>query len=146
MKHGYEDILKNVPHRYPFLFIDKILDFKADNSVTVAKNVSFNEAQFQGHFPERPVFPGVYIIEHIAQAACYLLAKSSGGIDNNTVYYLGRVGKFSFIHPVYPGDQIITTVKIEKKFGDSASVTAKAVVENKTVAKGELMFGAKRQG
>ncbi|MDG5816046.1 3-hydroxyacyl-ACP dehydratase FabZ [Chitinispirillales bacterium ANBcel5] len=140
----YQDILTNVPHRYPFLLIDKIEQFEADTSVTTVKNVSFDEAQFSGHFPETPVFPGVYIIENMAQSACYMLTKSSGGADKNTIYYLGRVGKLSFLRPVYPGDCLVTSVKLEKKFGVSASVIAKSTVNGKTVAKGELMFGAKK--
>ncbi|KMQ52344.1 3-hydroxyacyl-[acyl-carrier-protein] dehydratase, FabZ form [Chitinispirillum alkaliphilum] len=140
----YQDILDNVPHRFPFLLIDKIIDFKANESVTVAKNVSFDEAQFDGHFPGKPVLPGVYIVESMAQTACFLLAKSSGGLDKDTVYYLGKISKTSFMRPVFPGDQLITTVTIEKRFGDTASVVAKAKVENKTVAKGELMFGARK--
>lgn len=135
--------MKNVPHRYPFLLIDRVTEFKADESVTVLKNVSINEAQFQGHFPGNPVLPGVYIIENMAQAACFLLSKSGGGLRENAVYYLGRVNRISFMQPVIPGDQLVTVVTIDKKFGDSAMVTAKALVDGKTVAKGELMFGMK---
>ncbi len=139
----YNDILENVPHRYPFLLIDKVIDFKADESVTAVKNVSFNEAQFDGHFPGKPVLPGVYIIENMAQTACFLLAKSAGGVDKDSVYFLGKVGKVSFIKPVFPGDQLTTTVTVERRFGASASVLAKAQVNGKTVAKGELMFGVR---
>ncbi|MBD3344573.1 MAG: 3-hydroxyacyl-ACP dehydratase FabZ [Chitinivibrionales bacterium] len=138
-----EDIVKYVPHRYPFLLIDRILDYKADQSVTVLKNVSINEAQFQGHFPEKPVFPGVYIIENMAQAACFLLAKSAGGLKSDTVYVLGKVAKMSFFDLVVPGDQLKTTVEIEKKLGANAIVKARAHVEDKMVAKGELMFAAR---
>lgn len=135
--------MKNVPHRFPFLLIDRILDFKANESVTALKNVSINEAQFQGHFPGNPILPGVYIIENMAQAACFLLAKSAGGLQENAVYYLGKVKSISFLQPVIPGDQLITTVTVEKKFGDSALVNAKATVDGKVVAKGDLMFGVK---
>lgn len=138
-----QEIMKNVPHRFPFLLIDRILDFKANESVTALKNVSINEAQFQGHFPGNPILPGVYIIENMAQAACFLLAKSAGGLQENAVYYLGKVKSISFLQPVIPGDQLITTVTVEKKFGDSALVNAKATVDGKVVAKGDLMFGVK---
>lgn len=137
-----KEIMKNVPHRYPFLLLDRVLDFKENEYVTVLKNISINEAQFQGHFPGNPIFPGVYIIENMAQASCFLLTKSLGGLDENTVYYLGKVGKVSFMKPVIPGDQLITTVKITKFLGKNAAVEAKAVVDGKTVAKGEMMFGA----
>lgn len=136
-----EEIMKNVPHRYPFLLIDRVLEFTANESVTTLKNVTINEAQFQGHFPGKPIFPGVYIVENLAQSSCFLLAKSAGGIDENKVYFLGKISKVSFMKPVVPGDQLITTIKIEKIFGPSAMVSARAKVDGKTVAKGELMFG-----
>lgn len=138
-----QEIMKNVPHRFPFLLIDRVIDFKENESITVLKNVSINEAQFQGHFPGNPILPGVYIIENMAQAACFLLAKSCGGLQENAVYYLGKVKGISFMQPVIPGDQLVTNVAIEKKFGDSAMVNAKAFVNGKVVAKGELMFGMK---
>lgn len=138
-----QEIMKNVPHRFPFLLIDRILEFKENESTTALKNVSINEAQFQGHFPGNPILPGVYIIENMAQAACFLLSKSAGGLKENTVYYLGKVKTVSFMQPVVPGDQLITTVVIEKQFGDSALVNAKATVDGKLVAKGDLMFGVK---
>ena len=136
-----EEIMKNVPHRYPFLLIDKVLEFSANESVTTLKNITVNEAQFQGHFPGKPIFPGVYIIENMAQSSAFLLAKSAGGVDENKVYFLGKVNKVSFKSPVTPGDQLITTITVEKLFGTSAMVTAVSKVDDKTVAKGELMFG-----
>lgn len=136
-----EEIMKNVPHRYPFLLIDKVLEFSANESVTTLKNITINEAQFQGHFPGKPIFPGVYIIENMAQSSAFLLAKSAGGVDESKVYFLGRVNKVSFMNPVTPGDQLITTIKVEKLFGSSAMVSAVSKVDDKTVAKGELMFG-----
>lgn len=134
--------MQNVPHRYPFLLIDRVLEFTKDQSVTVLKNVTMNEAQFQGHFPDRPVFPGVYLIENMAQAACFLLAKSAGGVDEKMVYYLGRVNKIAFRKPVVPGDQLITEIKVEKLIGANALVNAETKVDGKTVAKGDLMFAA----
>ena len=139
-----QEIMRNVPHRFPFLLIDRVIEFTPDQSVTVLKNVSINEAQFQGHFPGQPILPGVYIIENMAQASCFLLAKSAGGLKDGMTYVLGKVAKCSFMQPVVPGDQILTTVKVDKLFGDSAMVTAKAVVGETTVAKGELMFGLRK--
>ena len=136
-----EEIMKNVPHRYPFLLIDRVLEFSANESVTTLKNITVNEAQFQGHFPGKPIFPGVYIIENMAQSSAFLLAKSAGDVDESKVYFLGRVNKVSFKNPVTPGDQLITTIKVEKLFGSSAMVNAVSKVDDKTVAKGELMFG-----
>ena len=138
------EIMKNVPHRYPFLLIDRVQEFVPDQMVTVLKNISINEAQFQGHFPEQPILPGVYIIENMAQAACFLLAKSAGGLKEGATYVLGKVVKCTFMHPVVPGDQLVTTVTIDKLFGESAAVSARATVDGKTVAKGELMFGLRK--
>ena len=84
----------------------------------------------------------MYIIENMAQAACFLLAKSAGGVDEHALYVLGKVAKVSFMHPVVPGDQLITTVNVVKKFGPTAMVEAKASVDGRTVASGELMFAA----
>ncbi len=136
-----EEIMKNVPHRYPFLLIDRVTEFSPNETVTTLKNVSINEMQFMGHFPGKPIFPGVYIIENMAQSSAFLLAKSAGGVDESKVYFLGKVAKASFRKPVVPGDQLITTVTVEKLFGPSAFVNAVAQVEGKTVAKSEMMFG-----
>jgi 3-hydroxyacyl-[acyl-carrier-protein] dehydratase len=140
-----QEIMKNVPHRFPFLLIDRVIDFTPGRSVTTLKNVSINEAQFQGHFPSMPIFPGVYIIENMAQSACFLMVKSAGaGLDQNTVYYLGKVSKMIFKQPVRPGDQLITTVVMEKQIGGSAMVNAEARVDNQLVARGEMMFAASK--
>ena len=136
-----EEIMRNVPHRYPFLLIDRVLEFTENQTVTTLKNISINEMQFLGHFPGKPIFPGVYIIENMAQSSAFLLAKSAGGVDESKVYFLGKVAKASFRKPVVPGDQLITTITVEKIFGPSAFVNAVAKVEDKTVAKAELMFG-----
>ncbi len=137
-----EEIMRNVPHRYPFLLIDRVVEFSANESVTTLKNITVNEAQFQGHFPGKPIFPGVYIIENMAQSSAFMLTKSAGeGVDDKKVYFLGKVAKVSFLKPVVPGDQLITTITVEKIIGPSAMVKAKSKVGDKTVAKGELMFG-----
>ncbi len=135
-----EEIMNNVPHRYPFLLIDRVTAFEPGATVTTLKNVTINEAQFQGHFPGRPIFPGVYIIENMAQSACFLLAKSAGGLATDKVYYLGKVSNATFRKPVVPGDQIFTTVTITKNLGGMAMVEAVAKVDGATVAKAEMSF------
>ncbi len=137
-----EEIMEYVPHRYPFLLIDRVTEFTENETVTTLKNVTINEAQFQGHFPGKPVFPGVYIIENMAQSSCFLLAKSAGGLDQDKVYYLGKVNKASFMKPVVPGDQLVTTVTIEKTIGAMSLVKAVATVDGKKVAKAEMAFAA----
>lgn len=140
-----DEIMRNVPHRYPFLLIDRITAFDANRSVTVLKNVTINEAQFQGHFPGKPIFPGVLIIENMAQSACFLLIKSAGGATQERVYYLGKVNKMAFKKPVRPGDQLITSVTVEKILGPMAMVSAVSTVDGQEVARGELMFSAGQQ-
>lgn len=136
-----EEIMACVPHRYPFLFIDRVKAFTPHQAVTTVKNVTVNEAQFQGHFPGRPVFPGAYIIETIAQSACFLLVKSSGPPSIDMVYYLGRVLKLSFLKPVIPGDQLISQVTVVRTMNAMALVSAECRVDRDLVAKGDLMFG-----
>jgi len=135
-----EEIMRNVPHRFPFLLIDRVLEFEKDTRVTTLKNVTINEAQFQGHFPSRPIFPGVYIIENMAQSGCFLLIKSAGDMDANAVYYLGRVMKMTFRKPVRPGDQIVTKVTVVKKMGPTAMVSCESFVGGGLVASGDMMF------
>lgn len=139
-----QEIMKNIPHRFPFLLIDRVTEFVPKESVTVLKNVTINEAQFQGHFPANPVLPGVLIIENMAQAACFLFSKSSGGIDEKVIYYLGKVNKAAFKKPVIPGDQLITKITVDKIFGDTMAVTGRAYVDENLVAKSELLFGMQR--
>jgi len=139
-----EEIMRIVPHRYPFLLIDRVLEYERYKTVTVLKNITINEAQFQGHFPNKPIFPGVYIIENQAQASCFLLAKSveNEKTDPDIVYYLGKVSKIAFRHPVVPGDQLITTITAGKILGNKAVVSSISRVNDKLIAKGELMFSA----
>ncbi|MBD3391510.1 MAG: 3-hydroxyacyl-ACP dehydratase FabZ [Chitinivibrionales bacterium] len=137
-----EEIMRNVPHRFPFLLIDRVLDFKPNESVVTLKNVSINEGQFQGHFPGKPILPGVYIIENMAQSGAFLMIKSSDGPADDTVYYLGKVNKMVFKKPVLPGDQLKTTITMEKQIAGSAIVSAVSRVDEQLVAKGELMFAS----
>lgn len=108
------EIMDLIPHRYPFLLIDRVLDCTPKESVTVVKNVTANEPFFQGHFPENPVMPGVLIIEAMAQAGCVLSHISNGDIDPRPLYYLVGVDNARFRRPVYPGDQLVITVNVEK--------------------------------
>lgn len=137
-----EEIMSCVPHRYPFLLIDRVLDYLPDKSVTTLKNVTLNEPQFQGHFPGRPIFPGVYIIENMAQSACFLLVKSASRVNREMAYYLGRVLKMSFLKPVRPGDQLVSAITVVRTMNDMALVSAASKVGEFVVAKGDLMFGA----
>src|ERR1700755_1895205 len=99
------EILKALPHRYPFLLVDRIIDIRADEFGIGIKNVTFNEPQFLGHFPAHPVFPGVLMIEGMAQTACVMCTRLLGGSKESSVYFL-TIDKAKFRKPVIPGDTI----------------------------------------
>jgi 3-hydroxyacyl-[acyl-carrier-protein] dehydratase len=102
------DILQHLPHRYPFLLIDRVTEFKAGESLTGYKNVTYNEPFFQGHFPERPVMPGVLLLEAMAQATGLLAFKTvERGARRESLYFLVGIDKARFKQPVEPGDQVI---------------------------------------
>lgn len=103
-----------LPHRFPFLLIDKIIACTPGESVTALKNVSANEPFFQGHFPDNPVMPGVLIIEAMAQAGGVLSHISNGDIDPRPLYYLVGVDNARFRQPVYAGDQLVIQVEADK--------------------------------
>ena len=99
-------ILRSLPHRYPFLMVDRIVSIKGDDSAIGIKNVTFNESQFLGHFPANPVFPGVLMIEGMAQTAGALCVAAQGGGEAPAVVYMMTVDKAKFRRPVVPGDQV----------------------------------------
>ncbi|KQP44241.1 3-hydroxyacyl-ACP dehydratase FabZ [Pseudorhodoferax sp. Leaf274] len=122
-------ILKKLPHRYPILLVDRVLAIEKDKSIKALKNVSINEPYFVGHFPNRPVMPGVLMLEAMAQAAALLSFASSGkDLDDNTVYYFAGIDAARFKRPVEPGDQLILDVELLRqkagiyKFKGTASV------------------------
>jgi 3-hydroxyacyl-[acyl-carrier-protein] dehydratase len=111
-----QEIFHLLPHRYPFLLVDRIVEHEKDHSLLAVKNVTANEPFFQGHFPGRPVMPGVLIIEALAQAAGLLTFRSgSGPPDSGTLFYLAGVDKARFKRPVYPGDQLMLRVELTKQ-------------------------------
>lgn len=115
--HDIYKILELLPHRYPFLLIDRVLDYQIDDSLTALKNVTVNEPFFQGHFPERPIMPGVLILEAMAQASAVLFYESLGETrpEGNIIYLFVGVDKARFKRPVEPGDQLIISTKILRK-------------------------------
>jgi 3-hydroxyacyl-[acyl-carrier-protein] dehydratase len=134
------EVLQYLPHRYPFLLIDRVLDFVPGQSLTGLKNVSFNEPFFQGHFPQRPIMPGVLILEALAQATGILAFKTEGEMpDKNTMYYLVGIDKARFKRPVGPGDQLILEVSLERVKRGIGLFSAQASVAGKLVAAAELM-------
>src|SRR5258707_7068360 len=111
------EILRRLPHRYPFMLVDRILECIPGESVRALKNVTYNEPYFPGHFPHRPVMPGVIILEALAQVAGILAFTTLGVVpDEDTRFYFVGVDKARFRKPVRPGDQLILTAKLERSF------------------------------
>jgi len=107
------DIWNLLPHRYPFLLVDRVLEFEADKRIVAIKNVTINEPQFTGHFPNTPVFPGVMIVEALAQASGILAFKSrSRSLNDGYIYYLAGTDKTKFKRSVVPGDQLRLEIEI----------------------------------
>lgn len=133
-------ILQHLPHRYPFLLIDRVLSVEKGKRIVALKNVSINEPFFPGHYPHHPVMPGVLIIEAMAQAAALLTFSSSGAKpDENTVYYFVGIDGARFKHPVVPGDQLILKVEILRGMRGVWKFAATAEVDGQLAAQAELM-------
>lgn len=135
------EIMEALPHRYPFLLVDRVIDI-ADDEITAIKNVTINEEFFQGHFPQYPVMPGVLIMEALAQAAGVLeLSKPEN--KGKLVFYAG-MDNVKYKKQVTPGDQLVLYAKFIKRRGPIAVVEAEATVDGKLAAKGTLTFALGR--
>jgi len=133
-------ILEHLPHRYPFLLIDRVTEVKPGESLTGYKNVTFNEPYFTGHFPQRPVMPGVLILEALAQATGILAFRTVDKIpDENSLYYFVGIDKARFKRPVEPGDQLVLHVEFVKEKRGIWKFIAKASVEGKEVCSADIM-------
>ena len=130
-----EKIVRMIPHRYPFLMIDRVTDLILRESAIGHKNVTINEPHFQGHFPKKPIMPGVLIVESMAQTAAILVVQSLGGVNENTLVYFMSVENAKFRNPVVPGDvleiQVMTkhNRKSVWKFDGVAKVSNNIVAE-----------------
>jgi 3-hydroxyacyl-[acyl-carrier-protein] dehydratase len=131
-----KDIQKLLPHRYPFLFVDRILEIVPGTKAVGIKNLTFNEEFFQGHFPGNPIMPGVLIIEAMAQVAG-ILAFQSGATIAKTVYFMS-IEKGKFRRPVVPGDQLRLEVSVLQQRGNVWKFSGNAFVEEKIVAEAEF--------
>lgn len=134
-------IMRLLPHRYPFLLVDKIVDIDADNSATGIKNVTMNEPHFQGHFPGQPVMPGVLIIEAMAQTAgaiCINRSINDSGEDSPSLVYFMTVDGAKFRKPVVPGDRLMIHVRKLKQRGNIWRFACEARVDDTKVAEAEI--------
>jgi 3-hydroxyacyl-[acyl-carrier-protein] dehydratase len=133
-------ILKQLPHRYPILLVDRVLEIEKGVRIKAIKNVSINEPFFMGHFPHRPVMPGVLMLEALAQAAALLSFDALGSSpDDNTVYYFAGIDGARFKRPVEPGDQLILDVSIDRMKAGIFKFKARALVGEEVAVEADLM-------
>ena len=135
-----EGIKKLLPHRYPFLLVDRVLECNVGKSIRAIKNVTYNEPFFVGHFPYRPVMPGVIIIEALAQTAGILAFRTAGVVpDEQTRFYFVGIDKCRFRKPVEPGDQLVLAATLERSFKGIWKFSTVATVDSEEVAQAEMM-------
>ncbi len=141
------EILRYLPHRYPFLLIDRVLACTPGKSLAALKNVTINEPFFQGHFPHHPVMPGVLIMEALAQATGILaFCTNDTRPDENSLYYFVGIDKARFRHPVHPGDQLRLEVELLRATRGVWKFSALAKVDGRLVSNAELMCAVKELG
>ena len=133
------NIQNYLPHRYPFLLIDKVIDIQKSKSITAQKNVSYNEPFFQGHFPEYPVFPGVLLLESMAQATAILDVESNERDMTNQLYYFVGIDKARFKKQVVPGDIIIITANLVQSKSEIHKFSADCKVNDTIVCTADLI-------
>ncbi|MBE1161629.1 3-hydroxyacyl-ACP dehydratase FabZ [Dyella acidiphila] len=142
-----EQIQQLLPHRYPFLLVDRVIEIVPDQSVVTLKNVTINEPFFNGHFPGHPVMPGVLIVEAMAQSAgllTQLSARLKGG-SPSALFYLAKVDNARFNAPVVPGDQLRMEVRLKRLLRSMGLFEARTLVDGKEVASCELMCAARSE-
>ena len=138
-------ILKKLPHRYPILLVDRVLEFEKDVRIKALKNVTINEPFFTGHFPARPVMPGVLMLEALAQAAAVLGFETHDITpDDKTIYYFAGIDGVRFKRPVEPGDQLILDVSVARMRAGIWKFDAKALVGEEIAVEAELMVAIRK--
>lgn len=132
-------ILKHLPHRYPFLLVDRVVEAVPGEHLVAVKNVTINEPFFAGHFPQRPVMPGVLILEAMAQSCGLLAFATDGEAPGSTIFYLVGVDNARFKRPVEPGDQVTLESRLARRKRGIWMFDARATVDGKLVAEAEIM-------
>jgi 3-hydroxyacyl-[acyl-carrier-protein] dehydratase len=133
-------IIKKLPHRYPFLLVDRVIEFEKDVHIKALKNVTINEPFFNGHFPNRPVMPGVLMLEALAQASALLSFSSEGeASDGSRLYYFAGIDGARFKRVVEPGDQLILESRIERKKAGIYKYATRATVNGELAVEAQLM-------
>jgi 3-hydroxyacyl-[acyl-carrier-protein] dehydratase len=139
MKMDIHEILKKLPHRYPILLVDRVLELEKGLRIKAIKNVTINEEFFNGHFPRRPVMPGVLMIEALAQASALLAFETLGqSPDDNTVYYFAGIDNARFKRPVEPGDQLVLEATLERMNSSVFKFKGRAMVGDEVAVEADL--------
>jgi len=139
MVYGITDIMRFLPHRYPFLLVDRILEVESDKRIVGLKNVTINEQFFQGHFPGAPVMPGVLVIEAMAQVAGVLIYRDLPNKERKLIYFTG-IENARFRRPVIPGDQLRIEMEVLGRRNNFGKMQGRASVDGKTVAEAVVLF------
>jgi beta-hydroxyacyl-ACP dehydratase FabZ len=139
MHYDIQEILKRIPHRYPFIMVDKVVSYTPSKHIVGIKNVSINEPYFQGHFPDRPIMPGVLIIEALAQTGAIMAYDELIRYQPNKFLYLSSMNKVRFRKPVVPGDQLVLDLKVVRIRKQAIKMRGQALVDHKTAAEAELI-------
>ncbi len=138
-------VLEHLPHRYPFLLIDRVRTIEPGKRIVALKNVTINEPFFEGHFPGRPIMPGVLILEAMAQAAGILVFRTQGGKpEADSVYYLAGIDKARFKRPVVPGDQLELEVILERGLRGVWKFSCSARVDGGVVCEAEMLCSVRK--
>lgn len=135
---GIEQILKSLPHRYPFLLVDKVVQLEINKKVVAIKNVTFNEPHFTGHFPDKPIMPGVLIIEAMAQAGALMVTAAPGFNAEDKLVYFMSIDGAKFRKPVVPGDVLELHVEVVQNRGPVWKMSAVGIVDGIKVAEAQL--------
>ena len=141
-----EDIIRRLPHRFPFLLVDRVQSIKAGESIVAIKNVTFNEAHFAGHFPTHPVMPGVLVVEALAQAGGILAWESANADEQSvTILYLVGLENVRFKHPVTPGDQLILKATLTRHKRGVWRFDCVAEVDGSLAAEAEILMVTRKE-
>ena len=147
MTMDIHQVLKKLPHRYPFVLVDRVLELEPGVRIRALKNVTINEPYFPGHFPHRPVMPGVMMLEALAQAAALLSFETAHqDPDSNSVYYFVGIDGARFKRPVEPGDQLILDVQLQRAKAGIYKFAARASVGGELAVEAELMCTMRQVG
>ena len=139
MELDVKQVMELLPHRYPFLLIDRVVGHEVGESLSAIKNVTINEPFFEGHFPGQPIMPGVLVLEAMAQATGLLACLKMGGAEDNRLYMLVGIDKARFRGQVVPGDQLQIEIRLKREMRGIGMFDCQALVDGEVVAEAEMM-------